>query len=94
MPANLFRASAFLLSLACYAVFLLVFLSTLPIVLPFLVISDAGVAMRTSNAVAIAMLFWCGWSLAFYTGRSAVRSGLLMVGVGLVLVAVTIALGG
>ena len=76
------------------AVFLLVFLSTLPIVLPFLVISDAGVAMRTSNAVAIAMLFWCGWPLAFYTGRSAVRSGLLMVGVGLVLVAVTIALGG
>jgi VIT1/CCC1 family predicted Fe2+/Mn2+ transporter len=75
-------------------VFLLVFLSTLPIVLPFLVIPDAGVAMRTSNAIAIAMLFGCGWSLGAHTGRPGWRSGALMVGVGLVLVAMTIALGG
>jgi VIT family protein len=75
-------------------VFLLVFLSTLPIVLPFLVVAHAGAAMRTSNAIAIAMLFGCGWSLGLHTGRSSWHSGLLMVGVGLVLVAVTIALGG
>jgi hypothetical protein len=75
-------------------VFLLVFLSTLPIVLPFLVVQQAGVAMRMSNAIAVAMLFGCGWTLGAHTGRSGWHSGLLMVGVGLVLVAVTIALGG
>jgi VIT1/CCC1 family predicted Fe2+/Mn2+ transporter len=76
------------------AVFLLVFLSTLPIVLPFLVVPQAGVAIRVSNAVAIAILFGCGWTLGTHTGRPGLHSGLLMVGVGLVLVAVTIALGG
>jgi hypothetical protein len=75
-------------------VFLLVFLSTLPIVLPFLVIAQPGVAMRASNAIAVLMLFGCGWSLGKHAGRPAVHAGLLMVGVGLVLVAVTIALGG
>jgi VIT1/CCC1 family predicted Fe2+/Mn2+ transporter len=79
---------------AAFGVFLLVFLSTLPIVLPFLVISQAGVAMRASNAIAVAMLFGCGWSLGTHSGRSGWGSGLLMVGIGLVLVAVTIALGG
>jgi hypothetical protein len=80
--------------LGALGVFLLVFLSTLPIVLPFLLIPRAGVAMRASNAIAIAILFWCGWSLGTHAGRPALRSGLLIVGVGLVLVAVTIALGG
>ncbi|HEU4690227.1 MAG TPA: VIT1/CCC1 transporter family protein [Vicinamibacterales bacterium] len=75
-------------------VFLLVFLSTLPIVLPFLVVQQANVAMRVSNAIAVVMLFGCGWTLGTHTGRSGWHSGLLMVGVGLVLVAVTIALGG
>ena len=76
------------------AVFLLVFLSTLPISLPFLLFSHAAVAMRTSNAVAIAMLFGMGWTLGTHTGRSGWRSGVAMVCLGLVLVAITIALGG
>ena len=75
-------------------VFLLVFLSTFPIVIPFLVVAQAGVAMRASNAVAILMLFGIGWSLGAYAGRSSWRTGFVMVSVGLVLVAVTIALGG
>ena len=76
------------------AVFLLVFLSTLPIALPFLVISQPGLAIRTSNAIAIAMLFWMGWTLGRHTGRSGWGAGLAMVCLGLVLVAITIALGG
>jgi VIT1/CCC1 family predicted Fe2+/Mn2+ transporter len=80
--------------LGALGVFLLVFLSTLPIVLPFLVVPQAGLAMRISNAIAIAILFGCGWSLGVHAGRSPLHSGLLMVGIGLVLVAVTIALGG
>ena len=75
-------------------VFLLVFLSTLPIVLPFLVISEPTLGIRISNAVAIVMMFGCGWSLGAHAGRPALRSGLLMGGIGLVLVAGSIALGG
>jgi len=76
------------------AVFLLVFLSTLPIALPFLLVSQIGVAMRTSNAIAIAMLFGTGRTLGRHTGRSGWGTGLVMVFLGLVLVAITIALGG
>jgi VIT1/CCC1 family predicted Fe2+/Mn2+ transporter len=76
------------------AVFLLVFLSTLPIALPFLLVSQIGVAMRTSNAIAIAMLFGTGRTLGRHMGRSGWGTGLVMVFLGLVLVAITIALGG
>ena len=77
-----------------FAVFLLVFLSTLPISLPFLLFAEAGFAMRASNAVAIAMLFGMGWTLGKHTGRSGWGAGLAMVCLGLLLVAITIALGG
>jgi VIT1/CCC1 family predicted Fe2+/Mn2+ transporter len=50
--------------------------------------------MRASNAIAVLMLFGCGWSLGKHAGRPALRSGLVMVGVGLLLVGMTIALGG
>ena len=75
-------------------VFLLVSLSTLPIVVPFALIADVGTAMRTSNAVALVILFAAGWALGRYAGRPGWRSGFGMVGVGLVLVVITIALGG
>jgi VIT1/CCC1 family predicted Fe2+/Mn2+ transporter len=79
---------------AASAVFLLVFLSTLPLVVPFFVVPDAGFALRASNAVAIVMLFVAGWSLGRYAGRPGWRTGLGMVMVGIVLVGITVALGG
>lgn len=75
-------------------VFLLVFLSTFPVVLPFAFMSDAYRALRVSNAIAVAMLFAGGFGLARYAGLRPVRTGLAMVAVGAVLVAITIALGG
>jgi VIT family protein len=75
-------------------VFLLVFLSTLPIVIPFVVLSNPSLAMRTSNGIAILMLFGVGWTLGTYVGRPGWRTGVFMVVVGLALVALTIALGG
>jgi hypothetical protein len=75
-------------------VFLLVFFSTLPISIPFLLFREIAVAMRASNAVAIAMLFGMGHTLGRHTGHSGWRAGLAMVFLGLVLVAITIALGG
>ena len=76
------------------AVFLLVFLSTFPVVLPFLFSDNLFVAMRWSNAVAVAMMFLGGYSLGKYAGFSAMLVGLVMVGLGILLVALTIALGG
>ena len=76
------------------AVFLLVFLSTFPVVIPFLLFSDAMQALRISNGVAIALLFAGGWALAKSSGHSPWRTGFAMVAIGAGLVAVTMALGG
>lgn len=75
-------------------VLLLVFLSTFPVVMPFLFIQDARFALRISNGIAIAMLFGVGRMLASYAGMRPIRTGLAMVAIGGVLVALTIALGG
>lgn len=76
------------------AVFLLVFLSTFPVVLPFVFIADPGVAKRVSAAVAIAMLFACGHAWGRHAGRKPWRTGLIMVLLGMAIEAVVIALGG
>jgi hypothetical protein len=75
-------------------VFLLVFLSTFPVVIPFLIVPEAGKALRTSNAVAVLMLFATGWSLGKYASRSPWWTGFAAVSIGIVLVAITMALGG
>jgi hypothetical protein len=75
-------------------VFLLVFASTFPVVLPFLFVSEAHLALRISNGIAIAMLFAAGHMLAGHGGLRPVRTGIAMVCIGAVLVALTIALGG
>ena len=75
-------------------VFLLVLVSTFPIVIPFLIVNEVGAARRASNAVAIAILFVTARSLGRYAGRPAWRTGLSMVTVGIVLVGITMALGG
>jgi VIT1/CCC1 family predicted Fe2+/Mn2+ transporter len=75
-------------------VFLLVFLSTLPVIVPFIFMHEAHLALRISNGIAIAMLFATGSMLAGYAGMRRVPTGLAMVAIGSVLVALTIALGG
>lgn len=75
-------------------VFLLVFLSTFPVVLPFLFIHEAHLALRVSNGVAIALLYASGHMLARHAGLRSVVTGLAMVGIGSALVSLAIALGG
>jgi hypothetical protein len=75
-------------------VFLLVFLSTFPVTIPFLVMRDAMVALRVSNAIAIVLLFVGGYKLAKFSGFRPWRTGLVMVAIGVGLVGLTIALGG
>ena len=76
------------------AVFLLVFLSTFPVALPFMVMRDASSALRTSNGVAIVMLFIAGVAYGRVVGRPPWIVGISMVALGSTLVALTIALGG
>ncbi len=75
-------------------VFLLVVLSTFPVVLPFLLTSNARLALRLSNAVAIALLFLTGAAFGRAAERSPWKMGLAMVFLGGVLVGLTMALGG
>jgi VIT1/CCC1 family predicted Fe2+/Mn2+ transporter len=75
-------------------VFLLVFLATLPVALPFAFVHEAHRALRLSNAIALVMLFLGGYYLGGHAGRHPWLSGLLMLGIGVVLVWATIALGG
>ena len=80
--------------LGALGICLLSFLSTFPIVIPFLLIGDARLALRASNAVAIAMLFVCGFMFARYAGFRPMVMGLSFVALGIAMVGVAIALGG
>ena len=76
-------------------VFLLVFVSTVPVVIPFLLMrGDAERALRCSNGIAIVMLFFTGLSLGRFAFRRPWLVGVTMVVIGLVLVGITMALGG
>lgn len=81
--------------LGALGVFLLVVFSTIPVALPFVFVEDTGRSLRLSNAVALAMLFVIGWSFGRASGRRRPwLTGMTMVGIGVVLVAMTMALGG
>jgi len=75
-------------------VLLIVILSTFPVVLPFLLIDDIAWAKGVSRAVALAMLFVGGLALGRHAGYGSWKVGLMMVGVGTVVVAAVMALGG
>jgi hypothetical protein len=75
-------------------VFLLVFITTFPVAIPFMVLHEAGPAMRASNIIAVSMLFVLGFALGRVTGRNPWLAAIGMVILGAILVAGTIALGG
>jgi hypothetical protein len=81
-------------ALGALGVFLLVFLSTFPVALPFVLVGDVHHAMRLSNGIALALLFVLGVIYGRTVGRSPWAFGLGMVALGGALVALTIALGG
>ena len=74
--------------------FLLVFLSTFPVTIPFMVMDDAVRAMRWSNGIAVVLLFVAGYAFGKISGRHPLGFGVGMVVFGLALVGMTIALGG
>jgi hypothetical protein len=80
--------------LGAIAVCLLVFLSTFPVTLPFLFLNDARFALRLSNAIAIAMMFICGYLFGHYAGLPRCLTGALSIAIGCALVFTAIVLGG
>jgi VIT1/CCC1 family predicted Fe2+/Mn2+ transporter len=75
-------------------IFILVFFCTLPIALPFALVNDLYLAMRISNGLALVMLFSGGYFLAGYSGFKRLPTAINFTVLGLLLVAITIALGG
>ena len=73
---------------------ILVILSTFPVVIPFIVVEDARSALRISNALAVTLIFLCGFLFGRHAGLSPWITGLIMAAVGVVLVSIAIALGG
>jgi hypothetical protein len=80
--------------LGALGIFILVVLSTFPVVIPFIVVEDTRIALRTSNALAVLLLFLCGFLFARHTGLWPFTTAVIMVVVGVALVGVAIALGG
>lgn len=79
---------------AALAIFLLVVVSTIPVVLPFAFIDDVAMAKNVSRAIALTMLFAGGLALGRYAGYGSWKAGVLMAGLGTLLVGVIRALGG
>jgi hypothetical protein len=75
-------------------IFLLVFISTLPVALPFFLLQDVALAMRVSNLTALILLFLAGYSLAKYSGLRPWLTAFAYVAIGVFLVVLTIFLGG
>jgi VIT1/CCC1 family predicted Fe2+/Mn2+ transporter len=75
-------------------IFLLVTVSTFPLVVPFMVLRELGPALTTSRLLAVAMLFLCGWILARHAGGNGWIAGLAMAAIGAALTAALMALGG
>ncbi len=76
------------------AVGIMVLFATLPILVPFILLSNADVAVRCSNLIALGMLFWLGFWWARAVGANPYRISAGVAAVGIILVLITILLGG
>jgi VIT1/CCC1 family predicted Fe2+/Mn2+ transporter len=79
---------------AALGVFGLVVLATFPVVVPFVFMRDVYAAMRASNGLAVATLYAYGHLLGKYSGGKPWHHGVAIAAVGMVLVAIIMALGG
>jgi hypothetical protein len=75
-------------------VFLLVVLGTFPVAVPFLVVRDVTTALIASRVLTLVMLFIAGFALGRYTGAGAMKAGVAMIALGILLTMAIIKLGG
>ena len=70
-------------------------ISVLPALLPFLIVrNDPSLAIRLSNIISFAVLFYAGYQWGKYTEINPWKTGLVLVGVGGLLAAIAIPFGG
>ena len=74
--------------------FTVMFLTALPVIVPFLFIKDLLVALRVSNGIMLGLLFLVGYRWGRETGTRAWLAGLGMALIGAALVVVAKTLGG
>ena len=79
---------------AAAVVILLVSLTAVPGVAPFLFLQDGYLALRTANAIQVVLLFVVGYSWAEHTGANPWCTGLAIVALGIGMVLVAVVLGG
>jgi hypothetical protein len=76
-------------------VMLIAILASLPLVIPLVLFrNNANLALRASNLMAIAMLFYFGYRWAHYSGSNPIKVGLALAALGVAMVLVAIPLGG
>ncbi|HEY4170954.1 MAG TPA: VIT1/CCC1 transporter family protein [Reyranella sp.] len=80
--------------MAALMIALLVAATAVPGAVPILLVEDDAVALRLANALQLCLLFAVGYHWARYVGANPWRTGLTFVGLCIVLVAISIALGG
>jgi VIT1/CCC1 family predicted Fe2+/Mn2+ transporter len=68
--------------------------TAVPAALPFLLIADGHLALRTSNALLVALLFLVGYLWGQHVGAKPWLAGCLIMSVGATLALVAIPLGG
>ena len=73
---------------------LVVFGCSIPAVLPFVFLDDPHLALRISNSILLALLFLVGWRAAQHTMANPWIAGSVFLLAGVLLVAITILLGG
>jgi VIT1/CCC1 family predicted Fe2+/Mn2+ transporter len=74
--------------------FWLVFASTIPAIVPFLIFDRLHFALRVSNGLLLVMLFMAGYRWGVHTNVRAWLAGMAMLTAGALLVGVAMALGG
>lgn len=79
---------------AAAADFWLVFFSSVPVALPFAFIADPWIAMRASNALLLALLFYVSYRWACFTSERPWHTASLVTSGGVALVVAAILLGG
>ena len=80
--------------MAAFIVFVLVAVTAVPGIVPFLLIENADLALRVSNAVLLLLLFLSGYAWARYTDATPWLAGLAVAALGLAMVLLAIPLGG
>lgn len=76
------------------AIFILVFISTFPATIPFIIFHNVSVAMRWSNGIGLLLLFITGFYIGKVSGYRPLLTGIAVSIIGALVVLLTIALGG